>query len=72
MICDAITKCVENIILRRGEDTEINQKEMFKKMMNLSDKVDTMVGNHPGNQMETENVDPSFPLEIDIDKISHY
>ena len=33
----------------------------------MSNKLDNLVGNHPGNRSQDENIDPNFPLEVEID-----
>ena len=41
---------------------------MFKIMVDMSSKVDSLVANRPGVQTGDENIHSVFPLEIDIEK----
>ena len=45
----------------------MSQSELFRIMMNMSSKLDSLVGNRPGVQTGDENIDPTFSLEIDIE-----
>ena len=60
-------KQFENSMLRRVKDNAINHREMFKIMMNMSEKIDSSVGKSPEDQIGVERIDPNCLLEINID-----
>ena len=64
---EEISKNVDNSLFRRIKDPELSQKEMFRIVLNMSNKLDNLVGICPDIRSQNENIEPSFPLEIEVD-----
>ena len=58
---------MEKSLLRRIKDTEVSPKEMFNIIMDMSNRLSNLVDNEPDPKISNENIEPTFPLEIDVE-----